>query len=209
MKILQVIVLSVILSTVGRAQLLTLGLQGGVPAQTSLERSNTKMPFVLGPTVTLKLFSNLSLESGVLFHCFGESRDTFGFQYPEGGFTMGSNEWRAKAIELPFLLKYRFLSESRGWQPFLTAGPTVRRTSIDFTGFHTAWSGNPLNPSEHQPIETNNSTKWNVDPAVGAGVSFRSGRLRIEPEVRYSYWGAGKHTVIRQNQVHFLFGLRF
>jgi hypothetical protein len=40
---------------------------------------------------------------------------------------------------------------------------------------------------------------------VDAGV----GRMHIEPEVRYSYWNAGKTDVVRKNQVNFLLGIRF
>jgi hypothetical protein len=167
------------------------------------------MPFTLGPTVTVGVFSGLSLESGVLFYRLGDTSDNFGVQYPENAFTFGAHQWRGRAIELPFVLKYRFLSERRTWQPFLSAGPTVRRTSINFTSLSTIFSGSQLSPFDNRPFTDEKSVKWNVDPVVGAGVSFRTGRLYVEPEVRYSYWGAGKNSVLRKNQVHLLFGFRF
>lgn len=145
--------------------------------------------------------SNLSLETGVLFHRLGAAQRHFAFPSNDGTLVRGSDEWKARAIELPFLLKYRFLDRTRTWRPFLSAGPTVRRTNIDYFGFRLGEAEAPLRGSE--------TVKWKIDPAAGAGVSFRSGRVHIEPEVRYSYWGAGKHQVVRQNQVHFLFGLRF
>jgi hypothetical protein len=167
------------------------------------------MPFTLGPTVTVGVFSGLSLESGVLFYRLGDRNDNFGFLYPESAFTFGSNQWRGRAIEFPFILKYRFLSERRVWQPFLSAGPTVRRTSVNFTSLSTVLSDSPLSTAGRPPFTNEKSVKWNVDPVVGAGVSFRTGRLYVEPEVRYSYWGAGKHAVVRKNQVQLLFGFRF
>lgn len=161
----------------------------------------TKLPFVLGPTLSVGFTSNISLETGVLFHRLGSTEGHFAFPSSNGTLVSGSDEWKAGALELPFLLKYRFLNRSRTWRPFLSAGPTVRRTSIDYRGFRFGDGEASLLGSE--------TVKWNVDPAAGVGVSFRTGRIHIEPEVRYSYWGAGKHEVVRQNQVHFLFGLRF
>ena len=197
-----------LLPTAGSAQLLTFGFQGGAPAQVPLGRTTVSMPFVLGPTLTVRLFSSLSLESGLLFYRLGEARENYAFRYPENSVTTGSNQWRGLTIEIPFLLKHRFLSEGRVWQPFVSAGPTIRRTSMDFTGLRSTLSGSQLDsPSVIEPVTKGASTNWNVDPAAAAGISFRAGRFRLEPEVRYSYWGAGKNTLVRKNQVHFL--LRF
>lgn len=193
----------------GCAQLLTFGFQGGAPAQTPLGQGTSKMPFALGPTVTVRVFSGLSLESGALFYRLGNRNENFAFQYPESALTLGSHQWRGRAIELPFILKYRFLSERRAWHPFLSAGPAVRRTSVDFTRLTTVLSGSQLSPAASEPVTNGKSVKWNVDPVVGAGVSFRTGKLYIEPQVRYSYWGAGKNSVVLKNQVQLLFGFRF
>ena len=191
------------------AQLLTFGFQGGAPAQVPLGQGALNMPFVLGPTLTVRLRSGLFLESGVLFHRFGETQNDYAFRYPEGATTVGSEKRRGRAIEIPLLFKYRFLPE-RTIQPFVTAGPTIRRTSVDFTDMRTVLSDNPLDSSTGvRRLGTGTSTSWNVDPAAGAGISFRTGRFRLEPEVRYSYWGAGKSTGLRKNQIHFLFGFRF
>lgn len=207
MKTSRLLSLFAILPVTGWAQLLTFGFQGGAPAQTPLGQTTTRMPFALGPTVTLRAFSGLSLESGLLFYRQGDRNDTFAFQYPENALTLGSERRRGRAVELPFLLKYSFLSERRRWQPFLSAGPAVRRTSLDFTRESTVFGGTQPSTFVREPVTK--SVKWNVDPIVSAGVSFRTGRLRFEPQVRYSYWGAGKHSVVLKNQVHLLFGFRF
>jgi hypothetical protein len=190
------------------AQLFSIGVQGGAPAQPTLGATST-MPFTIGPTVNLRAFSRVSLESGLLFHRFGNRTDSFGYAFPERAFTFGSQRWRGRAIEVPFLLKYRFLSEGRGWQPFVAAGPAVRRTSIDSKRATAVFSKTPLSTAPGGPDVNDKSVKWNVDPVVSAGMSFKSGKVWLEPQVRYSYWGAGKHSIIRKNQVHFLFGLRF
>lgn len=209
MKTRQICWLTVIMPFSLHAQLLSVGVQGGVPAQTPLGQSTSRLPFVVGPTIELRMLPSFSLESGVLFHRLGHRTDTYGFAYPENAFTFGAEQWRATAIEVPFLAKYRFLNERRSWRPFLAAGPAVRRTSIDYSRGGTVFGGTPLTTPAHEPATADKSVKWNVDPVVAAGVAFRSGRLTIEPQVRYSYWGAGKESMVRKNQVHFLFGLRF
>jgi hypothetical protein len=197
------------LPSICAAQQFSVGFVGGAPAQPPLGTSATKLPFVMGPILSFGSFAGLSLETGVLFHRLGATDQRYTFQSPDGATVSGTDRWEARAIEIPLLLKYHFLNKSRTWRPFLSAGPTLRRTSIDHTGFRNTLSQNPSSPTASEPMTTSETVKWNLDPAVGAGVSFRAGRVHIEPEVRYSYWGAGKHDVVRQNQVHFLFGLRF
>jgi outer membrane protein W len=130
------------------------------------------------------------------------------FQYPENAVTLTSSTERGRALELPFLAKYHFLSEHRTWRPFVTAGPTVRRTSLDASRFATILSGVQQVTLAPQ-LSSGSTVKWTVDPAVGAGVDFKAGRFHLEPEVRYSYWGAGKDSLVRKNQVDFLLGFRF
>ena len=188
------------------AQLLTFGVQGGVPAQPPLGRTEL-MPFVLGPSVNVRVFSGLSLETGVLYHRSGRGYDNFVFLYPENAITLGSETWHGSALEVPVLAKYRFLSERAGWRPFLSAGPTVRRTSVTTSRANSILSGSQLGNSS--AVLNTKTTQWNVDPAAGVGVDFRTGRFHIEPEARYSYWGAGKTGRWRKNQVNFLLGFRF
>jgi hypothetical protein len=198
-----------LLPVTGSAQLLTLGFLGGTPAQTPLTRATDQMPFAIGPTVDWRVASRFSIESGFLYYRLGNRNDNFAFAFPENALTLGLEQWHGKAIEIPFLLKYRFLSQRRGWQPFLSAGSAVRRTSLDFTRTSTILSGEALSSGSGQPVMNAKSVKWNLDPVVGAGISFRTGRFSFDPQVRYSYWGAGKNSVVLKNQVHFLVGFRF
>jgi hypothetical protein len=158
--------------------------------------------------VNVRIFSRLSLETGVLFHWMGQRLNTGVFLYPENAVTLTSSAERGRAIELPLLVKYHFLSEHRTWRPFVTAGPTVRRTSLDASSFASILSGTQLVTIAQQPFSAK-TAKWTLDPAVGAGVDFKAGRFHLEPEVRYSYWGAGKNSAVRKNQVDLLLGIRF
>ena len=191
------------------AQLLTFGLQGGIPSQTPLGQTDDKMPFVLGPTADVRLFSGLSLSTGVLFSRAGRLfRNSF-FTYREDAFALNYNKSQSHATEVPLLAKYRFLDERRGWRPFLSAGATIRRTSIETSAVTSVVGGNPVSGFALLPVLDSKTVSWNADPTAGVGVDFRSGRFHLEPEIRYSYWGAGKHTLVRKNQVHFLLGFRF
>ena len=159
------------------------------------------MPFVAGPSVDIRIVKGLSLETGLLYQRLGGGYNNFAFG-PPNAITFGSETFRGSALEFPILAKYRFLNERRRWRPFLLAGPSVRHTSIkkEDIRFNSAGTLNVVNTT---------STQWNVDPSVGAGVDARVGRMHIEPEVRYSYWNAGKTDSVRKNQVNFLLGLRF
>ena len=198
-----------LLPFIASAQHFSVGVIGGAPAQTPLGESANKLPFVIGPTLTVGSFAGFSVQTGVLFHRLGETQQNYALRSLEGAVTLGTDTFKARAIEIPVLLRYQFLSRLSAWHPFISAGPSVRRVSIDYTGTQSVVSGNPISYSAGPSMTTSNVVKWRVDPVVGVGVSFRAGAVKIEPEVRYSYWGAGSHTVVRQNQVHFLFGIRF
>lgn len=188
------------------AQRISPGLIGGVPAQPPVQQSTDNIPFVLGPTLSVELFHNFSAQTGVLFYRLGTSRQNYFFA-AGSGFQSGMSEWKAHATEIPLLLRYHLLSRSHTWRPFATLGPTVRRTEINFRDYRSLLSSSTLTVNSGNVPAL--QTRWKVDPVLGAGVSFKTGRLHLEPEVRYSYWGAGKDTVVRKNQVNFLFGLRF
>jgi hypothetical protein len=194
------------LPAIASAQLLTFGVQGGVPAQTPLGRTD-KIPFVAGPSVDIHIVKGLAFETGFLYHRLGGGYDNSTFFGPANAVRFGSETSRGTAWELPFFAKYRFLNERRRWRPFLLAGPSVRRTSIKTENIqYTTFSGS--SGGTVNAVNTK-STHWNVDPTVGAGIDARVGRAHIEPEVRYSYWNAGKTEMVRKNQVNVLVGLRF
>ena len=167
------------------------------------------MPFVLGPTVNIRIVSRLSLETGVLFHRMGENAGTMAFRYPQNALSLVSTTQRVRALEVPVLAKFHFRGERQTWRPFVTLGPTIRRTSADFGYSATILSGINLVSLASQPGPSANRVNWSVDPSVGAGVDFKTGRFHLEPEVRYSYWGAGVTLPVRKNQVDFLLGFRF
>jgi hypothetical protein len=189
------------------AQLLTFGVQGSVPAQQPISRSEN-MPFAIGPTVGVRISSGLSFESGLLYHRIGRGSNFGTFFGPENSITLSSESWRGHALEVPFLAKYRFRNERSALRPFVTAGPTLRRTTVDSVAGSSIFSGSSLSSIGHN-ISGATTTKWNLDPTFGVGADLRTGRFHTEPMVRYSYWAAGKNWLVRKNQVDFLLGFRF
>jgi hypothetical protein len=92
----------------------------------------------------------------------------------------------------------------------VTAGPTIRRTSLRNEYNATVFSGAPITPGTTPFFLNSERVDWHADPAAGAGVDFKAGRFHLDPEVRYSYWGAGEELYpVRKNQVNFLLGFRF
>jgi hypothetical protein len=181
---------------------------GGIAGQTPLGQFESSTPFALGFTTDVRISSRFSFETGVLAHRLGNDQGTGVFPYPENSLTLLSSSQRGRALEIPLLAKYHLRTEKSTWRPFLSAGPTVRRTSLDSTFSSTILSGTDLTALPGQPILNRSTAKWNLDPALGAGIDFKAGRFHIEPQVRYSYWSAGKTSDVRKNQVDFLLGFR-
>jgi len=190
------------------AQRFSIGVQGGVPAQTPLGKSD-QMPFSIGPSVEFHVLGGLSIESGLLYNRIGQRSDILTFFGPENSFTQAFSRVRGSALEVPVLANYRFRGGRSGWRPFLTAGPTIRRTATTSDFSSSILSGSNLISVGLIDSTNQHRNRWNVDPALGAGIDFRAGRFHLEPEARYSYWGAGSNGPVRQNQVNFLMGFRF
>jgi len=190
------------------AQTVSFGVKGGVPGQTPLGSTDDRIPFVVGPTIDFRIDPRLSIESGVLFDRLGQQNGTLAFTNQDNSLTLVDTRQTARAVEVPILAKVHLLSGKRTWRPFVAAGPTIRHTSVDSNYASSVFGGTSL-AQLNQPLFLNSTqSKWNVDPAAGIGVDVRAGRFHLEPEVRYSYWGAGKTMNLRKNQVAFLLGFR-
>jgi hypothetical protein len=208
MRTTYLVLFSVVTPMIAQNQLFTFGVKGGVPAETPLGQTG-HTPFVLGPTVSLRIYSRLSIETGVMFHRLGQDASTGAFPYPADAFTVTYNSVTARALEVPILAKVQVLGERRTWRPFFTLGPTVRRTSVESQYAAAIFSGTTLGTTTVHPGINSNRVDWRVDPALGVGVECKAGRFHLDPEARYSYWGAGANLPVRKNQVDFLLGFRF
>jgi hypothetical protein len=209
MKSAYLLFLSIAVPVMAQTQRLSFGVQGGMPVQTPLGQTDDQMPFAVGPIVNIRILPRLSLETGVLFHRMGQDQATGAFLYPQDAISLTHSQQRAHAVEVPVLAKYYVLPGRRPWRPFISLGPTFRRTSLDSQYESTIFSGSSLNTLPVFPGLNTKRVDWHVDPVLGVGVDVRTGRFHLAPEVRYSYWGAGVNMPVRKNQIDCLLGFRF
>jgi hypothetical protein len=206
MKPLFLVSLFAVLPLIAQSQFVSVGVKGGVPTRTPLGETGNQMPYIAGVTAEFRVLPNLSIETGLMFHRLGKRTDTGLFLYPENTTTILLTTGSGHAVEVPVLARLRFFGERHTWRPFLSVGPTFRRTSLNSSYLTGVLSGTAPTPS---PVLNRKVKDWSVDPTVGAGVDFKAGRFHLEPEVRYSYWSAGKNSLVRKNQASFLLGFRF
>jgi hypothetical protein len=197
------------LPALAQTPVFTFGVTGGVPAQTPLSQTDSRMPFVVGPTVDIRLLPRITVETGFLFDRLGRQSFTGTYLYPENSVTTTYGNQSGHGIEVPVLAKVHLFPEHRAWRPFLTLGPTVRRTSFDSHYSSTIFSGTSLTSVSIQPGFDFGRSDWHLDPVLGAGIDFKAGRFHLDPQLRYSYWGSGTTLPVRKNQVDILLGLRF
>jgi hypothetical protein len=204
-----------------QAQRVSFGVKGGLTALNRFDGSATHSEtraYTLGPMVDFKLFGPLTIEADVLYRRMGYSIsvESYGLTY--------ITRMRANAWDFPILMKY---SGSMGTlRPYVAAG-WVFRTFSGVAGTRQTFG---LHPADHSvvntttPVEARYLIERNPSgPAAGAGFQFKTGRLRIGPEVRYTRWlsravdkqgsqydSGGWHPLFSsQNQIDFLLGLSF
>ena len=129
--------------------------------------------FMIGPTVQFHIGRKVVLEADAMRRGFGarNAGSVLGVGFSESS---SGSSW-----EFPVLLKRRFLM-SQYVKPYLGAGVAFRYLSADST--LTSANNDPKNNS----TTSDHSTSIGI-PFVG-GLEFRTGILRISPELRYTLW---------------------
>lgn len=180
--------------------LLSIGIKGGVPAtdpisettfngvDTIVHAFSDAKNYVIGPLVQLNLPLGFAVEADALYRPLNLTTDTR--VLPLTAFTRISED--IHSMEFPILLKYHFLPVPVV-KPYAEAGPIFRY--VGARGSYFSKSGF----------------------ALGAGVDLKLLVVRIEPELRYTHWGADSGSRMsvfglppsNQNQAEFLIGLIF
>lgn len=207
--------LIVFLTTGASSQPLSFGLKAGVPLTSLLKAdptsaaSATTNPYIAGAFIEFRLPRNLSLEFDALYRHLHYS-DSLSIPLLGGEFEHVS----AGAWEFPLLLKYR-LGENAA-HPFVSAG-----SAFDVLALKNSFAEFSVVPPSVGTTTGTNSSPLSLKNSVvagftgGAGVEIPAGRLRISPEVRYTYWLSPHFYTLgtfldgRRRQVEFLVGLRF
>ena len=204
-----------------QAQLLSVGVKGGVPFTDAVEGSfgnrSEARRYTVGPMVEVRLPFSLGVEFNALYKRTGYSTIF------ESGFGITSiSQVRANSWEFPLLLKYYLPGRLLPARPFIEIGYVARHLdvvkAIASSFGRDSISGTIVN----QTIPLNTSFLLRDNPthgvAVGGGLRFLAGRLRIAPEIRYTRWtgrgfdeqgSRGFFVQSVQNQAEVLVGLSF
>jgi hypothetical protein len=163
------------------AQSITVGVIGGgrVTDDVTCCATSESRQYILGPAVEFGLPFSLAVEFDALYH-----RE--GYQIPfnnVGG--SGLQTERANDWQFPIMLKYKLPVPSA--RPFFEIGFAPRTISGTIT--NTGVSVNDTT-GQQTPFRNSMATSWSssVGVVAGGGVQFGFGRLRVSPELRYTYW---------------------
>jgi hypothetical protein len=173
------------------AQVVSVGVTGGVPVTPALSGYSYDNPYLdtgrwtVGPTIEFHLVSGLSAEIGMLLR---------GYRIVESGLAFPLNaapqlySFRRDAhdFDFPLLLKYRFLSGSR--RPFVDAGYVFTHESFDDLESASILAGTGISGLSNLPVGGPPNLSQNLHGgAIGIGEEFKYRKIRIAPELRFSY----------------------
>jgi hypothetical protein len=188
-------------------QTLSIGVKAGVPLidSTSTHRPfdhDESRPYVVGPTVELKLPAGFAIEASGLYRRVGNTTSYGLFNNP---FSL-LNRVRGNSWEFPLVGKYYFWPRAAGLQPFVGTGWALR--TVQFREEGTPTTADQSGMTRSFPFHNDFRSDLAVGAVVAAGLRFRAGRLAILPEVRYTRWGAANSALPRNDATLFL-GITF
>jgi hypothetical protein len=202
------------------SQLVSFGVKGGVPLTDFVNAASGTSPsgfidfathtnrYIIGATGELHLPFGFSIEADALYRHFN-------YQETEQGVDVVTNSsTKGNAFEFPILGKFRFL-KTKLVRPYVDAGiafdtlqglsQTVSNTLIS--------SSTTTKTSTGTPSQLQNSTTRGY--VFGGGLDIKILIIHIQPEIRYTRWGAQHffdpsgllHS--SENQGEFLLGVTF
>ena len=166
---------------ISSAQSISFGLKGGGILTEPAGGIDQSRRWTAGPVVEIGSPFRLALEVNALYSRFGTAA------------VVGGSRVRGHVGEFPVLGKYSFTGRRTPFQPFASAGFAFRNIWLDRgrTGARIS------------------STEPGAGAVFGGGVSLKSWRLTLSPEVRYTRWGGFNSPATNPNQVQALLGITF
>jgi hypothetical protein len=199
---------------IAQAQPVSVGVKGGVhiidwfkvpDAGPNGVGTNESSRAAVGPFVSVRLPARLALQ-------FEGLRRGYGFTRAAGrlGF-FSSHEESGSAWDIPALLMWRPDYQENGWQPFVGAGPAIRRVTADYVDITRTPQLFPTDPPAKETRTTGHRGESQGGVMATAGMEKRIGPVAISVELRYAYWKADtllSDIVPNRNQLSALFGVR-
>jgi hypothetical protein len=189
---------------IARAQAVQFGVVGGIPLTPLTPRGNQQEspPYLIGPSIEFRLPASFAIEVDGIYRRIGSSYS--GQFFTDVGTTTPSqffNRNRGNAWEVPVMGKYYFTPSRLSFRPFLASGFSFRTVTQQNTSTFTSGTLTQFSGSLRSALDVG---------AVGAaGLQFKAGCMKIEPQIRYTRWGSGSQGELRKNQADFVLGLRF
>ncbi|MCW5978685.1 MAG: PorT family protein [Bryobacteraceae bacterium] len=147
--------------------------------------------YTVGPFVEFRVRGPISVEAGALYKRFGfDSASSGGI--PAGPLFSANSFTTGNSLEFPILAKAHLRLFPKA-NAYVSAGPSIRRLfAITETGQRAERPLFP--PGADQVIEYRTGSpegmnrRTSIGAAVGAGLAFRAGPLRISPGFRLTRW---------------------
>ena len=194
------------------AQLVSLGVKGGIRFTDASGGQDESRPYVVGPSIEFRLPAHFAIEVDALYQRLGNTT-----QFNFGGIpSPGDNgpfpvsaiyRLRANSWEFPVLGKYYLRPRTAAWQPFIGTGWSLRTSGLHTNGSVTTRdsSGATSTSTFHDHYQSG----VDVGAVFAAGVKYRVGRLAFAPEARYTRWGGSDNNFNRKNEAGVLLGITF
>lgn len=215
------VLLMLLCATPACCQLFSYGVKGGVPLTDFVNAASGTNPagfvdfathtnrYIIGATGELHLPFGFSVEADVLYRHVNYQESQMGVD------TFTSSSTTGNAWEFPILGKYRLLKRPKFVRPYVDAGVAFDTLQgLSQTIHNTLFSSNTTTTtSSGTPSQLENSTTRGF--VFGGGLDFKFLVVHIQPEIRYTRWGA--HHFLdpsgllhsNENQGEFLLGVTF
>lgn len=198
------LLLTLFAATFLAAQPFSFGVRGGVPLNTTdTGDSRYKLDverWTVGPTGEIRLPFGLSLGADALYRRVNTNNTR-----TVGGGTFTDN-YQTNVWEFPYYATYR--AGAGPVRPFVRGGGVSGRFSNDGTYVCTGEAASCGTATPGQAVAIT-GTNWSHGFLFGGGLQMKLGKLKVEPEFRYTRWTSDFYGGTSRNQPSVLLGITF